>query len=183
MLASQDGRRARPDDPAFAACPRRRGDRMSNYCHFVAGGSLINLAASRLALRAPRYARATGLTRPNRSTQRLSCGRHVVPTAKTVGPSDVVAKHCVEGRDHLRTTATITTCGTLAAAARRWWNVLSAGFQLLPLAAVRGSQGWRDPGHGARCRRGREHRRNDRKGRDRAQGIERPISMSYVLRA
>jgi hypothetical protein len=105
-----------------------------------------------------------------------------VPTAKTVGPSDVVAKYCVEGGDHLRTVAMIATFGTLAAA-RRWWNVLSAGFQLLALAAVRGSQGWRDPGHGARCRRGREHRRNDRKGRDRAQGIERPISMSYVLRA
>ena len=39
---------------------RRRGDRMSN-CHLVAARSLIDLAASRLALRAPRVARGYGL--------------------------------------------------------------------------------------------------------------------------
>jgi len=57
---------------------------MSN-CHLVAGRSLIDLVASRLALRAPALRAATTLTRPNRSAQRLPCGRHSVPTAKTVG--------------------------------------------------------------------------------------------------
>jgi len=73
---------------------------MSN-CHLVAGRSLIDWAASRLALRAPALRAATALTRPNRSAQRLPCGRHAVPTNVTVGPSDVVANHCVENSDHL----------------------------------------------------------------------------------
>ena len=47
---------------------------MSN-CHLVAGRSLIDLVASRLALRAPALRAATALTRPNRSAQRLPCGR------------------------------------------------------------------------------------------------------------
>src|SRR5882757_6307897 len=72
---------------------------MSN-CDFVAGGSLIALAASRLALRAPALRAATALTRPKRSAQWLPCGRHIVPTAVTVSPSDVVANHCVERGDH-----------------------------------------------------------------------------------
>src|SRR5262249_32535166 len=76
------------------------GDRMSN-CHLVAGRSLIDLVASRLALRAPALRAATTLTRPNRSAQRLPCGRHCVPTAKTVGPNNVVTNHCVERGDHL----------------------------------------------------------------------------------
>jgi hypothetical protein len=59
---------------------------MSN-CHLVAWRSPIPLAASRLALRAPALRAATALTRPNRSAQRLPCGRHAVPTTKTVGPS------------------------------------------------------------------------------------------------
>src|SRR5215470_15161871 len=71
---------------------------MSN-CHLVAGRSLIDLAASRLALRAPALRAAK--TRPNRSAQRLPCGRHAVPTTKTVGPSDVVANHRIKCRDHL----------------------------------------------------------------------------------
>src|SRR6266581_273733 len=62
---------------------------MSN-CHLVAGRSLIDLVASRLALRAPALRAATALTRPNRSAQRLPCGRHAVPTAVTVGPTNVV---------------------------------------------------------------------------------------------
>src|SRR5499433_820899 len=73
---------------------------MSN-CHLVAGRSLIDLTASRLALRAPALRAATALTRPNRSAQRLPCGRHAVPTTKTVGPSDVVANHRIKCRDHL----------------------------------------------------------------------------------
>src|SRR5215468_12565863 len=73
---------------------------MSN-CHLVAGRSLIDLVASRLALRAPALRAATVLTRPNRSAQRLACSRHSVPTAKTVGPNNVVANHCVERGDHL----------------------------------------------------------------------------------
>src|SRR5438132_8916448 len=85
---------------ANAPRPRRRGDRMSN-CHLVAGRSLIDLAASRLALRAPALRAATALTRPNRSAQRLPCGRHAVPTTRTVSPSDVVANHRIKCRDHL----------------------------------------------------------------------------------
>ena len=60
--------------PRHAACPRRRGYRVSN-CHLVAGRSLIDLVASRLALRAPALCAATLFIRPNRSAQRLPCGR------------------------------------------------------------------------------------------------------------
>src|SRR5262249_55869618 len=70
--------------------PRRRGDRVSN-CDFMAAKSLIDLAASRLALRAPALRAATALTRPNQSAQRLPRGRHAVPTAMTVGPKHVIA--------------------------------------------------------------------------------------------
>jgi hypothetical protein len=71
---------------------------MSN-CDLVTGGSLIALAASRLALRALALRAATALTRPNRSAQRLTCGRHAGRTAITVGPNKVLdyAK-----REHLR---------------------------------------------------------------------------------
>jgi len=72
---------------------------MSN-CDFVAGRSLIDWVASRLALRAPAL-RATTLTRPNRSAQRLACDRHSVPLARAGGPNDVVANHCIEHRNHL----------------------------------------------------------------------------------
>src|SRR5947209_19107833 len=78
----------------------RRGDRMSN-CHLVAGRSLIDLVASRLALRAPALRAATALTRPNRSAQRLPCGRRAAPTAVTVDPSRTVTEHGVERGDHL----------------------------------------------------------------------------------
>jgi hypothetical protein len=74
---------------------------MSN-CDFVAAGSLIHLAASRLALRAPALRAATALTRPNGSAQWLPCGRQGVPTAETVGPNHVVANHCVKRCDHLK---------------------------------------------------------------------------------
>ena len=77
---------ARPRSAANAARPRRRGDRVSN-CHLVAARSLIDLAASRLALRAPALRAATALTRPNRSAQRLPCGRHAVPTASDGRPT------------------------------------------------------------------------------------------------
>src|SRR5262245_960174 len=73
---------------------------MSN-CHLVAGRSLIDLVASRLALRAPALRAATALTRPNRSAQRLPCGRRAAPTAVTVDPSRTVAEHGVERGDHL----------------------------------------------------------------------------------
>jgi hypothetical protein len=73
---------------------------MSN-CHLVAGRSLIDLVASRLALRAPAPRAATALTRPNRSAQRLPCGRHDVPTGQSVGPHDVIADHGIERGDHL----------------------------------------------------------------------------------
>ena len=53
----------------------------------------------RLALRAPALRAATALTRPNRSAQRLPCGRHSAPTAATVGPNDVI--DCAK-REHLR---------------------------------------------------------------------------------
>ena len=51
---------------------RRRGNRVSN-CHRVAGGSLIDLAASRLALRAPALRAAATLT----STQSISAAATV----------------------------------------------------------------------------------------------------------
>src|SRR5260370_35905703 len=73
---------------------------MSN-CHLVAARSLIDLATSRLALRAPALRAATTLTRPNRSAQRLPCGRYTVPTAMTIGPNNIVRNHCVERGDHL----------------------------------------------------------------------------------
>src|SRR6516162_11818758 len=73
---------------------------MSN-CHVAAGRSLIDLVASRLALRAPAVRAATALTRPNQSAQWLLCGRHTVPTGKMVGPNNVVANHRVERGDHL----------------------------------------------------------------------------------
>src|SRR5215510_6672561 len=79
---------------------RRRGDRMSN-CDFVAGRSLIDLVASRLALRAPALCAASALTRPNQSAQWLSSGRHNVPTVKVVGPNDVIKNHGIEHGDHL----------------------------------------------------------------------------------
>jgi hypothetical protein len=73
---------------------------MSN-CHLVAARSLIDLVASRLALRAPALRAATALTWPSRSARRLPYGRQNVPTAKTIGPNNVVANHCVEHGDHL----------------------------------------------------------------------------------
>src|SRR5260370_7815784 len=73
---------------------------MSN-CHLVAARSLIDLATSRLALRAPALRAATTLTRPNRSAQRLPCGRYTVPTAMTIGPNNIVTNHCIERGDHL----------------------------------------------------------------------------------
>jgi len=59
-------------------------------CDLVAARSLIDWAASRLALRAPALRAATALTRPNPSAQRLSCGRHAVSTAVAIDPIDVV---------------------------------------------------------------------------------------------
>src|SRR3979490_2558157 len=73
---------------------------MSN-CHLVAARSLIDLAASRLALRAPALRPGTALTRPNRSAPWLPCGRAALPTGQTVGPNAVVTDHCVERGDHL----------------------------------------------------------------------------------
>ena len=61
-----------------------------SICDLVAARSLIDLAASRLALRTPALRAATASTRPNRSAQQLPCGRHGVPTAVTAGPNDVV---------------------------------------------------------------------------------------------
>ena len=69
---------------------------MSN-CDFVAGRSLIDLLASRLALRAPALRAATALTRPNQSAQWLPCGRHTVPTGKMVGPNNVVTGNIAIG--------------------------------------------------------------------------------------
>jgi hypothetical protein len=72
---------------------------MSN-CDLVAARSLIHLAASRLALRAPALRAATALTRPDEPAQWLPCGRHGVPTAVTAGPNNVVNS---TKREHLRT--------------------------------------------------------------------------------
>jgi hypothetical protein len=78
---------------------------MSN-CDFVASGSLgrslIDLVASRLALRAPAPSAASALTRPNQSARRLPSGRRGVPTVKeVVGPNNVVTNHRVERSDDL----------------------------------------------------------------------------------
>jgi hypothetical protein len=73
---------------------------MSN-CDFVAGRSLIDLVASRLALRAPALSAASALTRPNQSARWLSGDRHGVPTVKVVGPNDVITNHGIEHGDHL----------------------------------------------------------------------------------
>ena len=108
---------------------------MSN-CDLVAGRSLIALAASRLALRAPALRAATALTRPNRSAQWLPCGRHGVPTAVTVGPNHVVATIALIAVIILRITATIATFGNLPAPFSRAWKTLSTGFQLLALIAA-----------------------------------------------
>src|SRR5262249_39479820 len=83
--------------PALA---RRRGDRVSN-CHLVAARSLIDLATSRLALRAPALRAATPLPRQNRSAHRLLCALYTVPTVMTIGQNNIVTNHCVEGGDHL----------------------------------------------------------------------------------
>ena len=71
---------------------------MSN-CDLVAARSLIALPAPRLALRAPALRAAAALTRPNRSAQRLSCGRQAVSTAVAIDPIDV--EHCAI-REYLR---------------------------------------------------------------------------------
>src|SRR5436305_13388455 len=97
---SADRPNARAYRTADAPRARRRGDRVSN-CDLIAVRSLIALAASRLALRAPALRAATALTRPNRSAQRLPCGRRAAPTVVTVDPSRTVAKHGVEHSDHL----------------------------------------------------------------------------------
>jgi hypothetical protein len=65
---------------------------MSN-CHLVAGRSLIDLTTSRLALRTPALRAATALTRPNRSAQRLPCGRHAVPTSPPTGRHALQSVH------------------------------------------------------------------------------------------
>jgi putative tryptophan/tyrosine transport system substrate-binding protein len=100
VIQPEDGEGARSRRAFASSAARRRGDRMSN-CHLVAARSLIDMATSRLALRAPALRAATALTRPSRSAQRLPCGRQNLPTAKTVGPNNVVANHCVEHGDHL----------------------------------------------------------------------------------
>jgi hypothetical protein len=71
---------------------------MSN-CDLIAARSLIDLVASRLALRAPALRAATALTRPNRSARQLSCGRHAVSTVAAADPIDVVG---CEPREYLR---------------------------------------------------------------------------------
>src|SRR4029077_6751565 len=126
----QDTRPRRASDPAR---PRGRGDRMSN-CHLVAARSLIDLAASRLALRAPPLRAAKALTRPSRSAQR-AVGRTRRPlrrSAQTTSSRTIALSMVII----LRITATITTFGNLPPVVRRSWNALSTGFQLLALIAA-----------------------------------------------
>ena len=108
---------------------------MSN-CHLVAGRSLIDLVASRLALRAPALRAATALTRPNRSAQRLPCGRRAAPTAVTVDPSRTVAEHGVERGDHLTHHRHDDDLRLLSGGLEAIVECLSAGFQLLALSAA-----------------------------------------------
>src|SRR5262249_59487778 len=84
-LQRRDRQDTGPHDAAGAACHRQRGHRMSN-CHLVAGRSLIDLVASRLALRAPALRAATTLTRPNRSPHRLASPPPTLPPPNTVCP-------------------------------------------------------------------------------------------------
>jgi hypothetical protein len=86
-------------DTRFWPVRDRMHFRQWSNCDPVAARSVIHLAASRLALRAP--ALRAALTRSNGSARWLPCGRNGVPTAVTVGPNDVVANHGVEHGDHL----------------------------------------------------------------------------------
>src|SRR5262245_51893185 len=74
---------------------------LGSNCHLVAARPAIGCAALRLAVRAPSLRAATAFTRPNRSAQRLPCGRYTVPTAMTIGPNNIVTNHCVERGDYL----------------------------------------------------------------------------------
>src|SRR5262249_15845872 len=132
---SQNREGSRPHRAAVAARHRRRGDRMSN-CDFVAGGSLIALAASRLALRAPALRAATALTRPNRPAQRLPCGRHAMPTAQTIGPNDVV--DCAK-REHLRNPSLLMRAR--AHATLRAWKKKRLEHQANSRSDIRGGYG------------------------------------------
>src|SRR6516225_2767286 len=105
---------------------------MSN-CHVVAGRSLIDLVASRLALRAPALRAA-----PNQINQRS--GYRAVGTlcrperwsAQTTSSRTIALSAVII----LRMMATITTLGILPAALSRSWNALNTGFQLLALIAA-----------------------------------------------
>ena len=108
---------------------------MSN-CHVAAGRSLIDLVASRLALRAPALRAASALTRPNQSAQWLPSGRHRVPTVKMVGPNDVITNHRIEHSDHLVHDRNDHDFAILPAPLRRVRNALSTGFQLPALIAA-----------------------------------------------
>jgi hypothetical protein len=108
---------------------------MSN-CDFVAGRSLIDLVASRLALRAPALRAASALTRPNQSAQWLSSGRHSVPTVKMVGPTNVIANHGVKHGDHLAHDRNDRNLWQLAGGLEGLRNALSTGFQLPALIAA-----------------------------------------------
>ena len=108
---------------------------MSN-CHVAAGRSLIDLVASRLALRAPALRAAMALTRPNQSAQWLPCGRHTVPTGKMVGPNNVVANHCIERGDHLAHDGHDRNLRQLAGGLEPIVDALKTGFQLLALIAA-----------------------------------------------
>ena len=61
---------------------------LNMFAVLLARADVIDLAASRLALRTPALRAATASTRPNRSAQQLPCGRHGVPTVVTAGPND-----------------------------------------------------------------------------------------------
>ena len=108
---------------------------MSN-CDLVAARSLIHLAVSRLALRAPALRAATALTRPDGPAQWLPCGRHGVPTAVTVGPNDVVTNHCVERGDHLTHHRHDRYLQLLSGGLEAVMERLEPGFQLLALIAA-----------------------------------------------
>src|SRR4029453_1787045 len=89
--------RRRPSARVGSACPLCS----ESNCDLIAAISLIDSAASRLALRAPALRAATALTRPKRSAQRLLSNRHGVPTAQTIDPNHVITNHRIEGGDPL----------------------------------------------------------------------------------
>jgi hypothetical protein len=102
---------------------------MSN-CDFVTARLLIDLAASRLALRVPALRSVTTLTRPNRSAQWLACDRHPCAARQRERPKRRVTSYSVKHRDHLSHHRHGGDFREFPSDVRRRWKALSTSFQL-----------------------------------------------------